>query len=210
MKKYDWLLAALLLLPAFSLRAQEQAEDNSFGGWEFVEIYHDFGKGPFFASFYFEHDNFQYQRFECWYTRTTVGVKILPWLKADVAYDFLREPAHHSHRAVVDLTGTLRQGNLKASVRERYMHSWTPATKGQSDVLRSRLKVQYDIPNSHFSPYVAVEVFTWGVTWKKTRHYLACCYNINEHIQLEAYYLYYAFATPPAEHVLGIGINFDL
>ena len=66
----------LLCLFPLSLRAQE-AEDNTFGGWEFFEVNHDFGKSPFFGTFYFEHDNYQYQRLECWYTRTTLGVKVL-------------------------------------------------------------------------------------------------------------------------------------
>lgn len=29
-------------------------------------------------------------------------------------------------------------------------------------------------------------------------------------IQLEAYYIYYVFNAMPAEHVLGIGLNFKL
>ena len=106
--------------------AQEAQEDNTFGGWEFLEVYHDFGKSPVFASIYFEHDNFQYKRLDNWYIRTTAGVKILPWLKADVAYDFLKEPSSYSHRALFNITATLKQGNLKASIRERYIHSWTP------------------------------------------------------------------------------------
>ena len=202
-------LVTLLVLIASLAQAQVK-EDNTFGGWEFLEVNHDFGKGPFFGSFYFEHDNYQYRRLECWYTRTTFGVKVLPWLKADVAYDFLREPSWITHKAVFDLTASLKQVGLKVSVRERYMHHWTPETGGQGDILRSRLKVQYDIPESRFSPYLAVEVFTWGDEWKKTRHYVACDYSISKSVELEAYYLYYAFNSLPAEHVIGTGINFYL
>ena len=209
-RRHKYLLVALwaLLFP-LSLQAQEAQEDNTFGGWEFLEVYHDFGKSPFYASIYFEHDNFQYKRLDNWYVRTTVGLKILPWLKADVAYDFLKEPSSYSHRALFNLTGTLKQGNLKASIRERYIHTWTPTTGTQGDVLRSMLKVQYDIPDSRFSPYVAIEVFTWE-NWKKTRHYVACCYNFSPSVQLEAYYMYYTFNNRPAEHVLGIGLNFKI
>ena len=199
----------LLFLTPLCLRAQE-VEDNTFGGWEFIEVNHDFGDSPFFGSFYFEHDNYQYQRLECWYTRTTLGVKILPWLKADAAYDFLQEPAFHTHKLNLDLTGSLKQGNLKVSIRERYVHSWTPATGEQGTVLRSRLKLQYAFPESRWSPYLAVEVFTWGDTWKKTRHYVACNYDFSDTVQFEAYYLYYAFNGMPAEHVIGLGLNFYL
>ena len=206
MKRTILLLVCLFPL---CLRAQE-AEDNTFGGWEFIEVNHDFGKGPFFGTFYFEHDNYQYQRLECWYTRTTLGVKVLPWLKADVAYDYLQEPSFHTHKLNLDLTGTLKSGNLKVAVRERYVHSWTPALGEEGNVLRSRLKVQYAIPDSRWSPYVAVEVFTWGDSWKKTRHYVACNYDFSDKVQFEAYYLYYAFHGVPAEHVIGLGLNFNL
>lgn len=206
MKRTILLLVCLFPL---CLRAQE-AEDNTFGGWEFIEANHDFGKSPFFGTFYFEHDNYQYRRLECWYTRTTLGVKVLPWLKADVAYDFLQEPSFHTHKLNLDLTGTLKSGNLKVAVRERYVHSWTPALGEEGNVLRSRLKVQYAIPESRWSPYLAVEVFTWGDSWKKTRHYVACNYDFSDKVQFEAYYLYYAFNGVPAEHVIGLGLNFNL
>lgn len=201
-----FLPVALLSVPAVA----QESEDNTFGGWEFFEVNHDFRNSPVFATFYYEHDNYQYKRLECWYTRTTLGVKILPWLKFDVAYDFIREPAWLTHKAVADLTASLKQGGLKVSVRERYQHGWTPETGDQSDVLRSRLKVQYSIPGSRFSPYLAAEVFTWGDQWKKTRHYVACDYDISDAVQFEAYYLYYAFNGIPAEHVLGIGFNFNI
>ncbi len=203
----------LVFLPVVFLSAPavaQESEDNTFGGWEFFEVNHDFRNSPVFATFYYEHDNYQYKRLECWYTRTTLGVKILPWLKFDVAYDFIREPAWLTHKAVADLTASLKQGGLKVSVRERYQHGWTPETGDQSDVLRSRLKVQYSIPGSRFSPYLAAEVFTWGDQWKKTRHYVACDYDISDAVQFEAYYLYYAFNGIPAEHVLGIGFNFNI
>ena len=209
MKKLLHFITLCLLALAFPPCLQAQ-EDNTFGGWEFFEVNHDFGDGPFFGSFYFEHDNYQYRRLECWYTRTTLGVKILPWLKADVAYDYLQEPSFHTHKALFDLTGTLKQGNLKVAVRERYVHSWTPALGTQGNVLRSRLKVQYAIPETRWGPYLAVEVFTWGDEWKKTRHYVACNYDLSDKVQLEAYYLYYAFNGIPAEHVIGLGVNFYL
>ena len=205
------ILFLLTLLPAASrqLRAQGEPEGWSFGGWEFVEINHDFGQSPFFGSFYFEHDNLQYRHFDCWYTRTILGVKLLPWLKTDVAYDFVKEPSRQVHRAIMDVTATLKEGPLKLSLRERYLHSWIPAENRQGNELRSRLKAQYAIPHSRFSPYLAIEVFTWK-DWKKTRHYVACDYDLTRWMQLEAYYLYYTHKEHPSQHILGMGLNFYL
>ena len=198
-----WL--SLLFLCPVSASAEE---DNTFGGWEFTEVYHNFGKSGFFGSVYFEHDNYQYKRMECWYIRTTAGYKINSWLKGDVCYDYMREPGQNVHRALFDLTETLKQGNLSVALRERYVSSWTPGLDERSDVLRTRLKVQYAIPQTRFKPYLAMEIFTWD-KWKKTRHYVATTYTINEHMEAEAYYLYYTFAGKPAEHVIGVGLNFE-
>ncbi|MBO4642056.1 MAG: DUF2490 domain-containing protein [Bacteroidaceae bacterium] len=205
------ILLLLTLLPATSrqLRAQGEPEGWRFGGWEFVEINHDFGRSPFFGSFYFEHDNLQYRHFDCWYTRTILGVKLFPWFKTDVAYDFVKESSRQVHRAIMDVTATLKEGPLKLSLRERYLHSWIPAENRQGNELRSRLKAQYAIPHSRFSPYLAIEVFTWK-DWKKTRHYVACDYDITRWMQLEAYYLYYTHKEHPSQHILGIGFNFYL
>lgn len=124
-RRIKYLLVAMSAL-LFPLCLQAQ-EDNTFGGWEFLEVYHDFGKSPVFASVYFEHDNFQYKRLDNWYIRTTAGVKILPWLK-----------------------------------------------------------------------------------WKKTRHYIGGSYDFSKAVQLETNYIYYTFNNRPAQHVLGIGLNFTI
>lgn len=199
-----------LLLVGTAASAQDVPEGWRFGGWEFVEVNHEFGSSPFFGTFYFEHDNLQYRYFDCWYTRTTLGVKLLPWLKADVAYDYLKEPAAVTHKLNLDVTGTLKQGPLKVAIRERWVHSWTPSLGSEGNVLRSRLKVSYAIPESRWSPYLAIEVFTWGDTWKKTRHYVAMDYAVTDWMEFEAYYLYYTHNGLPAQHILGLGLNFYL
>ena len=189
MRKPSFILTAVLFmamaLPG-TVKAQEVPEGWSFGGWEFFEVYHDFGKTPFFGSFYFEHDNFHYKYFDNWYTRTILGVKVLPWLKADVGYDFVKEPSVLKHKLILDLTGTLKSGNFNVSLRERYMHTWRHSGGPQANELRSRLKVQYNVPGTRWSPYLAMEVISWG-DWIKTRHYVGSQYNFNDWLQLETY-----------------------
>ena len=189
-----------------SVSAQEQKEDNTFGGWEFFEVNHGFKNSNWYTTFYFEHANYQYERLESWYARLIFGYKITGWLKAGIGYDFMQEPGYITHRAVAEVTGSLKQGDLTISLRERYIHSWSPEMDEQGNVLRSRLKVQYAIPESRLKPFLAMEVFTWD-EWKKTRHYVGTTYSINKHFEIEGYYVYYTFADKPAEHVLGIGLN---
>ena len=194
----------LFLLPLY-VCAQE-AEDNTFGGWIFTEVNHDFSNG-ISTTAYFEHDNYQFQRLECNYFRFSVGYKILPWLKIGINYVPVFEPECVTrHYGEIDLVGTLKSGNFKVSIRERYRHGFS----NSKNELRSRLKVSYAIPDSKFGVYVAPEVFTWGNEWLKTRHYAACTYNLNNWLQIEAYYMYYAFKNDLAENVIGLGLNFDL
>ena len=196
-----WLLITIF----FIANAQEKA-DNTFGGWFFTEVNHDFKNGMYVTG-YFEHDNYQFKRMECFYFRISTGYNILPWLKFGVTYLPLCEPGNKWLQfGEVDLVGTLKSGNFKVSIRERYRHGFSNGT----DELRSRLKVAYSIPESRFGIYIAPEVFTWGLEWKKARHYVAGTFNVTDNIQLETYYMYYAFRNEAAEHVIGFGINFDL
>lgn len=207
MKKTGKIVMLLALaMPLASASFAQEAEDNTFGGWVFTEVNHDFDNG-LYAAEYLEHDNYQFSRMECWYSRTCIGYKVLPWLKAGVNYICLREPGEWKQLMEVDVVGTLKSGNFKVSIRERYRHGFLDTPTNE---LRSRLKVAYSIPNSRFGVYLAPEVFTWGNTWKKTRHYVGCTYDITDFMQLEGYYMYYAFRNDPAEHVIGLGLNFDL
>ena len=199
-------LILIVLLAVLPVLARAQEEDNTFGGWIFTEVNHDFDCGASLTA-YFEHDNYQFSRLECNYFRFSAGYKILPWLKMGVNYVPVFEPDNvTNHYGEIDLVATLKSGNFKVSIRERYRHGFS----NDKNELRSRLKVAYAIPNSNFGVYVAPEVFTWGNEWKKTRHYAACTYNVTDWMQLEAYYMYYAFKSEDAENVLGFGINFDL
>ena len=82
-----FLLMAVLLCTVPAVAQEGESKNNTFGGWEFFEISHSFKDSNWFTSLYFEHDNYQYKRLECWYTRFTLGYKINSWLKTDIAYD---------------------------------------------------------------------------------------------------------------------------
>lgn len=201
------LFVFMLLLPKMANAQQE--EDNSFGGWHFVEVDHKFGDSKWSGMLYFEHENFQYQRLDCWFIRPGVRYNVLPWLKLGVSYDFLKVPSTYGHRAVFDVVGTLKEGNLSAALRFRYLHTWKPELGTEDNELRTRLIVSYKIPETRFMPYVAVEIFTWGGQWRKSRHYVACTYDVTKCMQAEAFYML-TFRSKDPEHILGFGLNFDI
>ena len=201
------LLCIVIALMPFGVLMADDDEDNTFGGWFFTEVNHDFDNGMYVTE-YLEYSNYQFKRMDTFFSRTSVGYKVLPWLKVGVNYiPSCNADNEWKHYGEVDVVGTLKSGNFKVSIRERYRHGFTGKATNE---LRSRLKVAYSIPNSNFGVYLAPEVFTWEDKWKKTRHYVACTYDITDHIQAEGYYMYYAFKDEPAEHVVGLGLNFDL
>jgi len=188
----------------------QSADGCRFGGWHFIEVNHEFKDSKWSLTDYFEHDNYEYRRLSCWYNRIGVGYKLLPFLKTSVNYNILRESGEWVHRGEFDLQGTLIRENLSVSIRERFVHSWFTDKGCQSDVLRSRLKVKYKLPKTRLAPYVMMEVFTWKAEWKKTRHYLGMTYDIDKHVQLDAYYLYYTYFQNSPEHMIGFGLNLDI
>lgn len=195
----------LLTLPVLDLSAGNDGE-STFGGWFFTEVNHDFKN--LYVTEYLEHDNLEYSRTEGWFSRTSVGVKVLPWLKVGVNYTPSFSPGNATrHFGEVDVVGTLKSGDLKVSIRERYRHCFTGASCNE---LRSRFKVAYSVPDTKMGFYLAPEVFTWGDRWMKTRHYVGWTYDLKDWMQLETYYIYYAFKNTPAEHVIGIGLNFNI
>ena len=200
-------LAVMFLSPLLGIAQQE--EDNSFGGWHFVEIDYKFGTSQWTGMLYFEHENYQYKRLDCWYLRPGIRYNVLPWLKLGLSYDYLKVPDTYGHRVVPEVTGTLKEGRLSASLRFRYLHTWKPELHTEDNELRTRLLVSYKIPCLKLMPYVAVEIFTWGNTWRKSRHYVACTYDVTNYMQAEAFYML-TFSNQDPQHILGLGMNFTI
>lgn len=211
-----------LLFFSSSLKAQKEEKDIRFGGWHFLEISHTFQDAPKWScSFYFENENYEYQWLDCCFIRGKVGYKVLPWLKLGLGYDYVGFSTTYGHRVVSDVTGTLKKDGLSASVRLRYLHTWKPELAIQDNELRTLLMVQYTFPKKvaetqkgtktrgAIRPYLAVELFTWGNQWRKSRHYIGCMYDITKEMQIEGFYML-TFSNKNPEHILGLGLNFTI
>lgn len=198
----------LLMATVFAADSLWAQENDDFGTWTDFQATKSWKRA--YVSFRAEYrSNQNVQSLDCWFLRPTVGIKITPWLKFDVGYDFFNKPSTVQHRILPSLTATLKEGNLTVSLRERYTLIYSPSTEACSHLLRSQLKAQYAIPESRFKPYLAVEVFTWK-NWQKTRHYVGTLFHIAEHHELDLFYMYYTFDDKPSEHVLGLGYHISL
>ena len=137
-------------------------------------------------------------------------------------------PAYWSprHRMNVSVSGSLDWGRFSFSLRERWQYTYRPERlvakldedgktpkadevvngKGKN-VLRSRLKAEYDIAQCPFTPYVSGELYHSGNGLEKTRWTVGTEYKINKKNALELYYRYQDEKEDEEMdgHVLGIG-----
>ncbi len=137
------------------------------------------------------------------------------------------------HRYTFSLTGDHSFGRFKVSLRERYQlthrvaltvpkYSSEEMTKQKADeeisakstnVLRSRLQVEYNIRKSGFSPYASGELYNSldrGGALKKVRWTLGTQYKVNKKNAFDLYYLYQDESDEDEAngHILGVGYTF--
>ena len=111
-------------------------------------------------------DNFRHMQKS--YTSASIEYKALSWLKIGAEYSFILNNSYSDgwearHRGSFSLTESLRAGRWKFSMRERFQvtHRTDSVNLYQSPrneiSLKTRLKIGYDVPGSHFEPYISAE-----------------------------------------------------
>jgi len=132
------------------------------------------------------------------------------------------------HRFFADLTASVKTGDFEFSLRERWQYTYRPeATTTRYDfdnskwedttvsgkgknVLRSRLQVEYDIPNCKITPYANVELYNaWSI--EKTRYTLGADWKLTKQHVLGAYYRYQSINDDddePNGHIIGLSYKF--
>lgn len=210
------LLAVLLILPSlFPLLAQDA--DN--GLWTTVEIKKKFkyGLALSLSEEYKMRENFSNtDKLE---TTLDLSWKPLSFLKGGISYcriDY-NHPANNTnpleywelrHRYIAYLTGSYDFGRFSLSLREKFQQTnrvGIVADQNKSNptnVLRSKLEVDYNIRKSPLTPYASVEIFyafnepngvqnpasTKMVT--EIRNSIGLEYAINKKLAIDAGYLY--------------------
>lgn len=137
------------------------------------------------------------------------------------------------HRFSVDATGSYKFGKLKLSLRERYQfthHTEQTVAKYDGDdgsqksdevieakdkhVLRSRLKAEYNISKSIFTPFASAEIYNSlsdGFSTKKLRYTVGTDISIAKHHDLSLYYRYVDTRDDDESslNVIGVGYKFS-
>lgn len=138
------------------------------------------------------------------------------------------------HRFSISATGKYTLNRLTFSLRERYQythHTEQSVAKWDGDdgsakadelieakdkhVLRSCLKVEYNIRKSPFTPFASCELYnslTDGFSHEKARYTLGTDYKINKHHSLSVFgrYISQSDDDEASGYVIGVGYKFNL
>lgn len=131
------------------------------------------------------------------------------------------------HRVSVSLTGSHDIGPLSLSLRERWQYTYRPEHDTErwdyddeawqqttieskaSNVLRSRLMAEYNIPKCKVTPFASVELFN-GWNLQKVRYQVGARWSISKRHSLSAYYRYQDNKGDNNIHIIGIGYTLKL
>ena len=203
--KVTAVLASLLLL-AGSASAQTNTD---LGTWSSIQLVKPWAK-PYLTA-RLEHRSFDHvTATECYFAALGAGTKVTPWLKADLGYEYWRVPSAGDitiNKATAGVTATMSREALSVILREKYELAFYAGGR-TSGTLRSRLRAQYVIPDSRFTPYMMYEHFqTIGEGWQRSLHYVGTEIRLTRAQSLDLFYMYHLFPSTAgisACNVLGI------
>ena len=205
------ILSALLL---FSLQASAQSVSD-LGTWSSIQLVKSFG-APY-AMARLEHRSFDSIRStECWFAMAGGGYNFNSWLKGDLSYEYWSIPSAGNmvqHKAVLCFTETLKREGLAIALREKYELAFNPASETFSNTLRTRLRGQYKVPDSAFTPYLMYEFFSSldSKRWVRSLHYAGTEISLGGGHSLDFFYMFHLYNTassPKGCNLLGAGYTF--
>ena len=214
MKRTALALLFILLSSCLSTAQETPGSDDS-GGWGYVQFNKSFHNGVFSSLRAEYRVAGNWSGLDLWFVRPAIGYKFSDWLSAGVCYDYLQRPEALQHRGLAYVSGTVKSGQLSASLREMYVRTYSfpegadGLPVGVSNTLRSRLNVKYTDPATGLKSYLCIEMFTWK-TWQNTRHYVGTLVPLTENCNLDLCYIYLTRSSGLHEHVLGAGLNIVL
>lgn len=198
----------LMLVLALSSASVTPCHADDSGAWLSVQINKGWDKAYAFGRA--EYRSFhQFGDTEARFLVAGGGLKMTPWLKADVSYEYWSvSPDINIHKLVLCGTGTLAREGLSVALREKLEFAYNPLTSTTSPTLRSRLRAGYAIPGIALRPYMMAEVFSW-TGWVRSLNYVGAEVPIADHHVIDFFYMYHLPAGAEPVHVLGLGYVFN-
>ena len=134
------------------------------------------------------------------------------------------------HRVYASVTGTLTSGRFDLSLRERWQYTYRPETTIQrydyleeddwetktkrsksTNVLRSRLMAEYNIPHCKVDPFASAEIYHGKGGMQKIRYTAGVDWKPSKKHQFTAFYRYIdGHQGENNQHVIGLGYKLKL
>jgi len=197
---------------------------KEFQNWNSISIDKEITKKAsllFDEEFRFENNASQFQS-----TLTTLGAqyKISKYLKVKSLYRYtyantFEDGVETEHRFSADVMMRYKTNRITFGYRARYQMEYINFDVNTWHTLRNKFSAKYDIPKSHFLPYVEYEFYyplnnpiQNSIT--KNRYTLGAEYEIYKNVSLSAYYriqirqAYSKYALN--KYILGLGASISL
>jgi opacity protein-like surface antigen len=155
-----------------------------------------------------------------------ISYKPFKYLKAGGAYNLInfnheKKGWEARHRYYFYATGSLKAGRFDLSLRERFQSTYRQGVEETAKranpklFLRSRLKVEYDIPKCKFEPFASVELFNTlndpqENRMDRWRGIAGTAFKLNKKNSVELYYRYTNYADDEEDsdtHMVGLGYS---
>ncbi len=134
------------------------------------------------------------------------------------------------HRFNFYVSGNYKIDKFTFSIREMWQYTYRPEKRvayesndmtinemelipGEgSNVLRSRLNIDYNAVKDFFTPYASVEIYNDKNGIDKTRYTLGSNINITENSEFGIFYRYQVFGEKgvPKDHIIGLEYKFNI
>ena len=197
----------ILALCAFLIAVPAVVADDG-GAWLTLQVNKRWQKP--YAFLRLEHrSKDKFSSTEAFFLSVGGGYRFVKWLNTDLSYEYWSiNPSLNFHKAVFSATGTLTRGDLSLSVKEKLEFAVNQKNSVTSFTLRSRLRAQYNIPETIFRPYLMSEIFNWS-SWIRSLYYAGTELAIGKHHCIDLFYMYHLPNGSQPVHILGAGYYFS-
>lgn len=162
MMKRVVLIMILATASLFSLAAQEMPED-AVSIWSTTALKTSFGEdGRWEAGLMQEYRHKFHEgvsQKDQWFMRPSVSYKVCSWLKLQYQFDLASTSSGFNMRFLPEITFSHKVGDFSFAYRQRLQTTWKVEAGTNSTLLRSRLKVDYSIPETPLKVNFAIEPY---------------------------------------------------
>lgn len=153
----------VLALSICHMAAQDVLPDDALSIWSTMALKKSFGKdGRWEAGVMQEYRHKFHEgvsQKDQWFMRPSVSYKVNSWLKLQYQLDLASTSSGFNLRFLPEITFSHKVGDFSFAYRQRAQTTWKVEVGTNSTVLRSRVKVDYSIPDTPLKVNFALEPY---------------------------------------------------